>query len=1127
MESTIINHRISQTDLLQIYAEDGFLNTVANRIKAHNSGSFHIKGLSGSLDSIVAASIYQANRQTQLFVMRDKEEAAYFFNDLQQLLPGQEVLMLPASYKKAYQFEETENANVLMRAEILNKINQRALAGELVVTYPEALTEKVINKKSLQRNTFAATIGDQIDLEFFNELLITYDFEKSDFVYEAGQFSIRGGIVDIFSYGNDLPFRLEFFGDELESIRTFDPTTQLSVDTIKTISIIPNVQTKLLEEQRQSFMEFLPANSKIWFKDFQQCQDILDTYFEKADESFESILKAGGNVKIVLKPEDLFEHSLSFNEYLQNFCLVEFGNVFYQKPLEIFKFESEPQPSFNKNFELLVDHLQEKQSTGFTNIMLAESEKQLDRLSTIFEELDPYLETKGLLLGLREGFIDKMNKLVCFTDHQLFERYHRYKLKDRFSKSKALTLKELNSMQPGDYVTHIDYGIGKFAGLDKVEVGGKHQEMLRLIYRDDDLLYVSIHSLHKISKYSGKEGTPPAISKLGSQEWEIKKKKAKKNVQDIAKDLISLYAKRKAANGFGYSPDSFLQAELESSFIYEDTPDQAKATMDVKSDMEQPHPMDRLVCGDVGFGKTEVAIRGAMKACADGKQVAVLVPTTILALQHYHTFKDRLSNLPVEVAYINRFKSAKEITETLKKLESGEVSILIGTHKLVSKQVKFKDLGLLVIDEEQKFGVKVKEKIKELKVNVDVLTLTATPIPRTLQFSLMGARDLSVIATPPPNRQPVTTEIHVANQELIRDAISYELRRGGQVFYVHNRVNDIESQANLIMKLVPDARVGIAHGQMDGKKLEKVMVRFIEGDYDVLVSTNIVESGLDIPNANTIIINQSQNFGLSDLHQMRGRVGRSNKKAFCYLLTPPTIHLTSDARKRLSTLEEFSELGDGFKVAMRDLDIRGAGNLLGAEQSGFINDLGFETYHKILDEAVQELKATEFRDLFINELKVDAQQISTDCNLETDLEILIPEVYVSSISERLRLYNTLDNIKNEEELQDFMKSMIDRFGKYPEPVSDLIQSVRLRWIAERLGVERLMLKNEVLKCYFPPSDSEVYYKSSAFDKVLQFVQKHSRQSKLKEYKKRLVLTVENILSIDDGFRIMKTMEDVK
>ncbi|MFW5760610.1 MAG: CarD family transcriptional regulator, partial [Cyclobacteriaceae bacterium] len=687
MESTIIKHRLSLAGFLEGYSRDGYLNTVANLIVNQNTGAFQLKGLAGSLDAIVAVSIYKANRQTQMFVMRDKEEAAYFFNDLQQLLPEKEILMLPASYKKPYQFEETENANVLMRAEILNKINQRALSGELVVSYPEALTEKVINKKSLQKNTFAATIGDQIDLEFFNELLITYDFEKSDFVYEAGQFSIRGGIVDIFSYGNELPFRLEFFGDELESIRTFDPTTQLSVENIKSISIIPNVQTKLLEKQRQSFLDFLPANSKIWFKDLQQCQDTLDAYFDKANENFESILKAGGNVKIILKPEDLFENSISFNENLQKFCLVEFGNVFYQKAHEVFKFESEPQPSFNKNFELLVEHLQERQTAGFNNIMLAESEKQLDRLSTIFEELDPYLEAKGLLLGLREGFVDKMNKLVCFTDHQLFERYHRYKLKDKFSKSKALTLKELNSLQPGDYVTHIDYGIGKFAGLDKVEVGGKHQEMLRLIYRDDDLLYVSIHSLHKISKYSGREGNPPTISKLGTQEWEIKKKKAKKNVQDIAKDLISLYAKRKAANGFGYSPDSFLQAELESSFIYEDTPDQAKATMDVKSDMEQPHPMDRLVCGDVGFGKTEVAIRAAMKACADGKQVAVLVPTTILALQHYHTFKDRLSNLPVEVAYINRFKSAIEITETLKRLESGEINILIGTHKLVGKQV--------------------------------------------------------------------------------------------------------------------------------------------------------------------------------------------------------------------------------------------------------------------------------------------------------------------------------------------------------------------------------------------------------------------------------------------------------
>ena len=1042
-------------------------------------------------------------------------------------MPGKEVLFFPTSYKRPYEFEETENANVLMRAEILNRVNHKASSGEIIVTYPEALTEKVINKKSLLKNTFSAKVGEQIDVEFLSDLLSTYDFEKTDFVYEAGQFAVRGGIVDVFSYAHDLPYRIELFGNEIESIRTFDPNTQLSVEQIKEINLIPNIQTRLILEERQGFLDFLPNNTKVWYKDFQQTNDIINNYFDKASGSFSEILKESGNTKVVLNPEDLFETSKSFKKQIKDLVNIEFGNRFAFKDATTFNFESQPQPSFNKNFELLVKNVGENQEHSITTLIASDSQRQLERLHNIFEEIDHLVKFQSFNVSLRAGFIDSILNIACYTDHQIFERFHRYKTKDKHSKSKALTLKELKTLQPGDFVTHIDYGIGKFAGMEKQEINGKLQEAIRLIYRDDDLLYVSIHSLHKISKYSGKEGAPPAISKLGSPEWENKKKKAKKQVLDIAKDLINLYAKRKQAPGFAFTKDSFLQAELESSFIYDDTPDQGKATADVKEDMEQAHPMDRLVCGDVGFGKTEVAVRAAFKAATDNKQVAVLVPTTILAMQHYRTFSERLSNFPVKVEYINRFKTTQEIKDTLKRVKEGQTDILIGTHRIVSKDVQFKDLGLMIIDEEQKFGVKVKEKLKEMRVNVDALTLTATPIPRTLHFSLMGARDLSIISTPPPNRQPVTTEIHTFNEEVVRDAISFELRRGGQVFFVHNRVGDIEEVANIILRLVPDARVGVAHGQMDGARLEKAMMKFIEGEFDVLVSTNIIESGLDIPNANTIVINQAHTFGLSDLHQMRGRVGRSNKKAFCYLLTPPTIGLSSDSRKRLSTLEEFSDLGDGFKVAMRDLDIRGAGNLLGSEQSGFITDLGFEMYHKILDEAVQELKETEFKDLFVKELSQTTKVLVQECNIETDLELIIPENYVANISERLSLYSQLDGLKTEEELTSFVQSLTDRFGAMPDSVEELTETVRLRWMAEKLGFEKLTIKSGKLKGYFVSSDNETYFKSEVFGRILQYVQMHPKTCRLKEYKEKLILTIQEVESINEAKRILELILPVK
>lgn len=1112
-------------DFIKIYREDPVVQTIAERIKPNEELHVHLKGLVGSLDAVIAAAIYQLNKQTTIFVLHDKEEAAYFHNDLQNLIGDKEVLLFPTSYKRPYQFDETENANILMRAEILNRINHKASTGELIVTYPEALTEKVINKKSLSSNTFSAKIGERLDVEFLTELLQTYDFEKADFVYEAGQFSIRGGIVDVFSYANDLPFRIELFGNEIDSIRTFDPISQLSQESVKQINIIPNVQTRLLEEVRQSFLSFVPRNTKLWFKDYQQTIDTLDAYFEKASANFHDVISVS-DTQVILSPAELFETGDSFAEELSGFAQTEFGNRFYRKASFVAQFDAEPQTSFNKNFDLITENLGQWQMQGASLLVAAESPNQINRLETIFHELDPTIKIQPLNTGLRQGFIDKTLELLCYTDHQLFDRFHKYKTKTKHSKSKALTLKELRELQPGDYVTHIDHGVGRFAGMEKVEVNGNEQETVRLVYRDDDLLYVSIHSLHKISKYTGKEGTPPTMSKLGSPEWENKKKRVKRKVKDIAKDLINLYAKRKNAPGFAFAEDGFLQAELESSFIYEDTPDQAKATDDVKEDMQLAHPMDRLVCGDVGFGKTEVAIRAAFKAVVNGKQVAILVPTTILAMQHHRTFSERLSNFPVKVEYINRFKTTKQIKETLQRVKEGKTDMLIGTHRIVNKDVKFKDLGLLVIDEEQKFGVKVKDKLKELKVNVDVLTLTATPIPRTLHFSLMGARDLSVIATPPPNRQPVTTEIHNFNETIIRDAISFEVRRGGQVFFVHNRINDIEQVGNIILKLVPDARVGVAHGQMEGQKLEKRMVKFIEGEYDVLVSTNIIEAGLDIPNANTIIINQAHMFGLSDLHQMRGRVGRSNRKAFCYLLTPATIGLSSDSRKRLSALEEFSDLGDGFKVAMRDLDIRGAGNLLGAEQTGFISDLGFDMYHKILDEAVQELKETEFKELFTKDLvKEAARVVAQDCSIETDLEILIPETYVSNISERLSLYAKLDSIKDEKGLNKFMSSMKDRFGPIPDVVEDLIKTVRLRWIAEKLGFEKVTLKSESMKCYFMPSENQAYFQSETFGKVLAFVQQRPRQCKMKEYKTRLILRIEEITTVDAAIQLLSQMQE--
>lgn len=1112
---------LNNQDLITQYQRSTHIGAISDTLKAGKQ--LRLKGIAGSYDSIVFTSTFKSLGGIHVALLHDFEEASYFLNDISNFLED-DFILFPSSYKKPYHYEEIENANILQRAEVLNSLNDKK--DLIIITYPEALSEKVINKRSLVSNTFVARPGEELDVAFLSELLVTYDFEKTDFVYEPGQFSVRGGIVDIYSYANEEPYRLELFGNKIETIRSFDPETQLSTKELDHISLIPNVQTKLVSEERQSFLEYIPEETIIWLKDYQQSLDIIDKSFNKVEEQFQVIKEMSGDSSLITSPTQLFETQETFSRSLERFTKVEFGKRFYLQPEEELTLASRPQPSFHKNFSLLADNLRGLQQNHYKKFIAAESFKQIERLETIFEEVDPELQFEGVTASLREGFIDDHEELCIYTDHQIFDRFHRYKGKEKFTKSKALTLKELKTLQPGDYVTHIDYGVGRFAGLDTVDVGGNKQEAMRLVYRDDDLLYVSLHSLHKVSKYSGKEGEPPSINKLGSPEWENKKKKVKKKVKDIAKDLIALYAKRKAATGYAFPTDDYLQAELESSFMYQDTPDQSIATSDVKADMELEHPMDRLVCGDVGFGKTEIAIRAAFKAVNSGKQVAVLVPTTILAMQHHRTFAARLENMPVSIEYINRFKTTKQVTEIKKKVSEGKVDILIGTHRIVNKDIVFKDLGLMIIDEEQKFGVKVKERLKDMRVNVDALTLTATPIPRTLHFSLMGARDLSIISTPPPNRRPVTTELHEFNEEVIRDAVSHEIRRGGQVFMVHNRVSDIEQVGNMIFKLVPDSRIGIAHGQMEGAQLEKVMLKFIEGEYDVLVSTNIIESGLDIPNANTIIINNAHMFGLSDLHQMRGRVGRSNTKAYCFMLTPPVSALTSDARKRLNTLEEFSDLGDGFKVAMRDLDIRGAGNLLGAEQSGFINDIGFDMYHKILDEAVQELKEGEFKELFENDLlknKDALEQMIEDCNIETDFEALIPEDYVKNISERLSLYTKLDDLKNEEELIGFIEMMKDRFGPLPNGVSNLTETVKLRWKAIAIGFEKVTIKGGKMRCYISDKKPPEYFQSGRFGNVLGFIKSNPNDSQMKEVKNKLLITVERIGTIEHARMIIDQM----
>jgi transcription-repair coupling factor (superfamily II helicase) len=1093
---------------------------VSQLIKAlqQDKNHFQITNLAGSSLSFVISETFKKSEKPYLLIFNDKEEAAYYLNDLEQLLGEKNVLFYPGSYRRPYQIEETDNANVLLRSEVLNRINSRKKPA-IIVTYPTALFEKVVTKKELEKNTLKVAVGENLSLDFVNEILFEYKFTRVDFVTEPGDFSVRGGIIDVFSFSNDEPYRIEFFGDEIDSIRTFDVETQLSKEKVKKMAIMPNVEHKDLQESRESFLKYISSETVIFAKNIDLISGKLDKFYTKAEEAFADVSKEIKHAK----PEELFCDGTFIKNQLKDFSLVNFEGSKSDEKLEI-AFKTKPQPSFNKQFNLLIDDLNEHHKAGFTNYIFCANDQQAKRFHDIFDDADQEVHYETLVFPLYQGFVDIEQKLVCYTDHEIFERYHKFRLKNGYAKKQAITLQELNKLEIGDYVTHMDHGIGKFGGLQKIDVQGKKQEAIKLVYGERDILYVSIHSLHKISKFNGKDGKAPKIYKLGSGAWKKIKQKTKARVKHIAFNLIQLYAKRKLEKGFAFGPDTHIQHELEGSFMYEDTPDQFTATQDVKNDMEKEQPMDRLVCGDVGFGKTEVAVRAAFKAVDNGKQVAILVPTTILAFQHYQTFTERLKDFPIKIDYLNRFRTAKQKSEAINGVNDGSIDIIIGTHQLTNKKLQFKDLGLLIIDEEQKFGVAVKDKLKTLKENVDTLTLTATPIPRTLQFSLMAARDLSVIKTPPPNRHPIDTNVIRFSEETIRDAISYEISRGGQVFFIHNRIENIKEVAGLIQRLVPSAKIGIGHGQMEGKKLEGLMLGFMNNEFDVLVSTTIVESGLDVPNANTIFINNANNFGLSDLHQMRGRVGRSNKKAFCYFITPPFHMMTDDARKRIEALVLFSDLGSGINIAMKDLEIRGAGDLLGGEQSGFINDIGFDTYQKILQEAIEELKENEFKELYPTDTLKPKEYVK-EVTIDTDFEILFPDNYINSITERLSLYSKLSNLETEEELQIFETEIIDRFGKIPKQVEDLLNSVRIKWIAKGLGLEKVILKQKRMMGYFVANQQSEFYHTEAFSKMLKYVQQNGKSCVMKEKETknglRLLITFIKIDTVKIALEILQ------
>jgi len=1114
----------STKEIVELYSQDKRVVNLCEKLYNSKDQTIGLEGLAGSQSEFILSSVVINHKGTHVYVARDKENAAYILNNINNI-GTTKAHFLPDSFKRPNFFEELDNNNPVERTEcsayILSDQEQK-----VIVTYPEALFEKIVDPTILNKNKMELKVGNTLDIDFMIEVLVSYGFHRTDFVYEPGNFSLRGGIIDLFNFGHEWPFRLELFDDEIESIRIFNPTNQLSIEKVDRIDIIPNINANFSRQDKVSFFELFSSDTVIWTENIQWIVNKLQDSFV-AFQKFNASLDSKTNQEIRgLMDQIALMYPGEVMEQISRFKVVILSPILGESLDDTIVMYGRPQPSFNRNFSLLINDLNTNTANGFTNYIFADNKKQVQRFYAIFDDIDKSVKWSPVSSSIHEGFIDDRLKIAFYTDHQIFDRFHTYKLRQGFTKDQAINLKMLRELEVGDFVVHIDHGIGKYSGLEKINIAGHTQESVRLIYSNNDILYVGINSLHKISKYVGKDGTPPMLSKIGGDAWKNLKRKTKSKVKDIAKELIKLYAKRKASKGFAFSPDGYLQNELEASFLYEDTPDQAIASQAVKDDMMKEYPMDRLVCGDVGFGKTEVAIRGAFKAVVDGKQVAILVPTTILALQHYKTFQGRLGEFGVTVDYINRFRSTKEKKEIYQKLKEGKIDIIIGTHAILSKEISFKDLGLLVIDEEQKFGVASKEKLRNFKVNVDTLTLTATPIPRTLQFSLMAARDLSIIRTPPPNRQPIHTERRVFSEELVKDAIYNEVNRGGQVFFVHNRVNSLPDIAAIVQKMCPEVKVKVAHGQMESDQLEKTLVSFIDGEFDVLISTNIIETGLDIPNANTIIINNAHQFGMSDLHQLRGRVGRSNTKAFCYLFAPPVSTMTEEARIRIKTMEEFSDLGSGFHIAMKDLDIRGAGDLLGGEQSGFISDIGYETYQKILEEAVMELKETEFQDLFRDELNLKRTYVR-DVEIDTEIEMLIPDIYVSNIQERLSLYTELNEIENEEQILTFNDRLTDRFGPVPKVVEELYNGLRLRWVCKKLGFERLVLKGKKLKLYFVTNPQSAYYESPTFKSVMAFASSEgiSKGFSLKQTNSFLILVRENVGTIKGALNLLLLIEE--
>ncbi len=1109
--------------LLDRYKDSSKMSDIMRGLDSEEPSRQLLSGMVGAQDCFVLSALFEKSPHSHIYIASDKEEAAYIQNTLDNLISKQSVLFFPDSFRRPAMFEELDNNNVLVRTESVNKISANYHNREVLVTYPEAIFEKVVDPSHLEKHKIIIEKEENLDVDTMVELLVEYGFVRTDFVYEPGQFSIRGGIIDIFSFGNEWPYRVELFDDEVESIRLFNPTTQLSLKNISRVSIIPNISNQFGQEDKVPLFNVFPANSVIWIKDVNQLLEKLENCEQRAKEFAVHVSHTEDEALKKILNERAFILSNQIIEELSRHNIILLNKAESSIPLDAeIAFNASPQPNFNKNFKILIEDLNKKIKEGIDCYILTDNNRQIERFYNIFEDLKSEIDFHPILKAIHAGFIDNELKIACYTDHQIFERFHRYKLRRGFTKEQALNLRMLKELRPGDYVTHIDHGVGKYSGLEKININGHEQESVRLIYLNNDVLYVGINSLHKISRYIGKDGSKPKLSKIGGDAWKNLRRKTKRQIKDIAKELIKLYAQRKASKGFAFPEDGYLQNELEASFMYEDTPDQYEASVAVKEDMQKTYPMDRLICGDVGFGKTEVAVRAAFKAVIGGKQVAILVPTTILALQHYKTFKSRLGEFGVDVDYINRFRTAKEKREIIERLKEGQLDLVIGTHAILGKSMGFKDLGLLIIDEEQKFGVAAKEKLRKLKVNVDTLTLTATPIPRTLQFSLMAARDLSIIKTPPPNRQPIHTERRTFNNDLIKDSIYYEFTRGGQVFFVHNRVKTLPDITAMIKRLCPDLEIAMAHGQMDAKVLEKTLLEFIDGKYDVLVSTNIIETGLDIPNANTMIINNAHQFGLSDLHQLRGRVGRSNKKAYCYLFTPPISSLTSDARKRLKTIEEFSDLGSGFHIAMRDLDIRGAGNLLGGEQSGFIADIGYETYQKILEEAIFELKEGEFKDVFKEEIHEKHQYVK-EVEIDTDVEMLIPDEYIGFIQERLSIYTEMGNIENEEQLIALRDKLKDRFGPIPKQVKELFNGIRLRWHCKDMGIERLSLKSGKLRCYFVGNPQSSFYESAFFNALLQYISTrgHERGLHLKQSKSYLILVKDKVYNLNASLSILK------